>query len=137
MGFSRYGMQDHATRILNSLYEVSRHVELNRLPELFCGFHKRPEANGPTLYPVACSPQAWAAGSAFLLLRASLGLTVQAHSPQIHFEKPSLPMGIDELRIRNLRMNNSSADFLVRRVSGKVRVEITRQDPGIEIVTPS
>ena len=65
LGFSLYGMQEQAGKILHGLYEASRHVELQRLPELFCGFHKRPEASGPTLYPVACAPQAWSAGSVF------------------------------------------------------------------------
>jgi glycogen debranching enzyme len=133
MGFSLYGMQDYATRILYSLYEASLHVELHRLPELFCGFHKRLEGNGPTLYPVACAPQAWAAGSVYLLLRASLGLTVQAEHPQIQFDQPSLPIEIDELRIDNLRVGELSADIVVRRTSGKVRAEIVRQDRSVEV----
>jgi glycogen debranching enzyme len=137
MGFSLYGMQDHASRILYNLYEASRHVELRRLPELFCGFHKRLEGNGPTLYPVACAPQAWAAGSVYLLLRASLGLTVQAQHPQIHFDKPSLPLEIDELRIENLRVGELSADIAVRRSSGNVRAEIVRQDRGVEVFRSS
>jgi glycogen debranching enzyme len=137
MGFSLYGMQEHATRMLYSLYEVSRHVELHRLPELFCGFHKRLEGNGPTLYPVACAPQAWAAGSVYLLLRASLGLTVQAQYPQIHFDRPSLPLEIDELRIENLRVGDSSSDIVVRRTSGKVHAEIVRQDRAVEAFKPS
>jgi glycogen debranching enzyme len=137
MGFSLYGMQDHASRILSGLYETSRYVELRRLPELFCGFHKRLESSGPTLYPVACAPQAWAAGSAYLLLRASLGLTVQAQHPQIRFEQPSLPVEIDELRIENLRVGESSADIVVLRSSGKVHAEIVRQDRGVEVFKPS
>jgi glycogen debranching enzyme len=133
MGFSLYGMQDHATRILYGLYEASLHVELHRLPELFCGFHKRLESSGPTLYPVACAPQAWAAGSVYLLLRASLGLTVQAQYPQIHFDKPSLPHEIDELRIDNLRVGEVCTDIVVRRTSGRVHAEIVRQARGVEV----
>ena len=70
-------MQDDVAKILNGLHEASQHVELHRLPELFCGFHKRSDSSGPTLYPVACAPQAWAAGAPYLLLQASLGLTGQ------------------------------------------------------------
>jgi hypothetical protein len=83
MGLSHYGFRKQAARILHGLYEASVRVELHRLPELFCGFHKRPESSGPTLYPVACAPQAWAAGSVFLLLRACLGLDARAHERQL------------------------------------------------------
>src|SRR5262249_49331816 len=77
LGFSQYHCQEHVSEILTALLDVSRDVELNRLPELFCGFHKRPGDHGPTLYPVACAPQAWAAGAVFLLLRSCLGLTIR------------------------------------------------------------
>ncbi len=72
---------------LMDCHEASCHVEMNRLPELFCGFHRRPETSGPTLYPVACSPQAWAAGSVFMLVQACLGLTIDAPAKKIVFEK--------------------------------------------------
>jgi glycogen debranching enzyme len=58
MGFSLYGLKNQASKLLYGLYQASRNVELCPLPELFCGFHKRPDASGPTLYPVACAPQA-------------------------------------------------------------------------------
>ncbi len=76
-GLARYGHKQEALRILSALFEASTHMELNRLPELFCGFHKRSDLEGPTLYPVACSPQAWAAGSAYMLLESCLGIRVQ------------------------------------------------------------
>ena len=53
-------------------------MELHRLPELFCGFHRRFSSEGPTSYPVACSPQAWAAGAVYLLLEACLGIVVKS-----------------------------------------------------------
>ena len=76
-GFARYGFADLVGTILTALLDASRFFESHRIPELFCGFHKR-RGEGPTLYPVACSPQAWAAGSVFLLLQAALGLTIDA-----------------------------------------------------------
>ena len=78
LGLSLYGFQDAVASILNGLYEASLHVDLHRLPELFCGFHKRTESIGPTLYPVACAPQAWAAAAPYLLLQATLGLQHQS-----------------------------------------------------------
>jgi len=134
MGFSLYGLQDRACKILHGLYEASRYVELQRLPELFCGFHKRPEASGPTLYPVACAPQAWAAGSVFLLLQACLGLTIRVHEPQIRFVNPTLPSNLDEIRIENLRVGDAVADFLIRRDESVVAVKVLRKHGDLEIL---
>jgi len=134
LGFSFYGLQDEVAKILDGLHEASRHVELHRLPELFCGFHKRPETNGPTLYPVACSPQAWAAGSVYMLIEACLGLSVRATERQICFTKPRLPSKLNEVRIQNLRVADASADFLIRRDGTTVKVEILRKTGNVEIV---
>jgi glycogen debranching enzyme len=133
LGFSLYGMQDQACKILHGLYEVSRHVESQRLPELFCGFHKRPEASGPTLYPVACAPQAWSAGSVFLLLRACLGLEVRTRERLIHFSNPCLPLNLDEVHIENLRLGDASADFLIRRGGSGVALKLLRKRGDIDV----
>ncbi len=137
MGFSLYGLQNQAGAILHGLFEASRYVELRRLPELFCGFHKRPEAGGPTLYPVACAPQAWAAGSVYLLLQACLGLEVRAQEKRIGFKNPSLPANLNAMRIENLRIGDASADFLIRREDSGIAVEVLRQDGTLEIITPA
>jgi glycogen debranching enzyme len=134
LGFSVYGLQEGVSKILQGLYDASRYVQLRRLPELFCGFHRRFDTSGPTLYPVACSPQAWAAGSVFLLLRASLGLTVRAQGRQIYFDNPSLPSTLSEVRIDNLRVGDGAADFVVRREPHGVAVEVLRKHGDIEIV---
>jgi glycogen debranching enzyme len=134
LGFSHYGFHPQVSQILHGLFEVSRDVELKRLPELFCGFHKRPGTSGPTLYPVACAPQAWAAGAVFLLLRACLGMSVRAPERQICFDKPSLPLVLDEVRISNLRLVDSSVDLLIRRLDVGVSVEVVRKRGEIEIV---
>src|SRR5690606_16727720 len=66
-GFARYRFKREAARILTSMFEASEFFELHRLPELFCGF-ARTAGDAPTVYPVACTPQAWAAGAPYLLL---------------------------------------------------------------------
>ena len=133
LGFSQYHFHEHVSRILGAFLDVSRDVELNRLPELFCGFHQRPGDHGPTLYPVACAPQAWAAGAVFLLLRACLGLSVRGTQRQIAFDKPVLPKSLNELSIRNLRVADASVDLLVHRRDYGVVVEATRKSGEIEI----
>ena len=134
LGFSLYGLRQQACDILYGLFEVSRAVELQRLPELFCGFHKRPGTSGPTLYPVACAPQAWAAGAVFLLLRACLGMTVRAIERQICFDHPMLPPGLEQVQIDNLKVVDASVDLLIRRQDAGVAVEVLRRRGEIEIL---
>ena len=134
LGFSFYGLQDQASRLLVGLQEASRYVELHRLPELFCGFHKRPEGSGPTLYPVACAPQAWAAGSVYLLLQACLGLSVRASERQICFVNPVLPTNLNEVRVENLRVADATADLLIRRDGRVVTVEVLQKTGNLEIL---
>src|SRR5205823_2033432 len=71
-GLARYGLKDEALRVMNAMFDASLFFDMHRLPELFCGFERR-AGEGPTLYPVACAPQAWAAAAIFLLLQACLG----------------------------------------------------------------
>jgi glycogen debranching enzyme len=134
LGFSLYGFQRQACEILHALFEVSRDVELQRLPELFCGFHKRPGTSGPTLYPVACAPQAWAAGAVFLLLRACLGISLRAPERQIHFDHPVLPLHVDHVQIENLTLLDASVDLLIHRHDEGVAVEVLRRRGEIEIL---
>ncbi len=134
LGLSLYGFQDAVASILNGLYEASLHVDLHRLPELFCGFHKRNDSSGPTLYPVACAPQAWAAGAPYLLLQASLGLTVKAHERQVCFSNPALPPNIDEVKIENLEVAGGECDVLIHRHSGGVELDVLRKKGNIEVL---
>ncbi len=134
LGLSLYGFQDAVAAILNGLYEASLHVDLHRLPELFCGFHKRSDSGGPTLYPVACAPQAWSAGAPYLLLQACLGLTVKALERQVCFTNPTLPPNIEEVRIENLGIAGDVCDVLVHRHSGGVDVDLLRKQGEIEVI---
>jgi glycogen debranching enzyme len=120
-GLSRYGLVDAAQTILEGLYDASTHLNLQRLPELFCGFPRR-EGEGPTAYPVACSPQAWAVGAPFLLLQAVLGLDVDADAREVQLRHPRLPREVDWLRIRDWQLGGASAELHVARRDGRVDV---------------
>jgi glycogen debranching enzyme len=123
-GMARYGRRDFAGRILMGLLDLSSSVDLHRLPELICGVDRRP-GQGPTLYPVACSPQAWAAGAVFLLLQACLGIRVDCGQKTLVFERPYLPDGIRQLSIRALQVNDACVNLFLERGDGAVRVEAT------------
>src|SRR5207253_9293503 len=84
LGLARYGLSQEALQIWNGMFEVGRCLDLHRMPELFCGF-PQDLGEAPILYPVACAPQAWAAGSVFLLFQACLGLTINGPAAQVSF----------------------------------------------------
>jgi glycogen debranching enzyme len=132
-GLARYEFRDLAGRILMGLLDVSSFVELHRLPELFCGFDRR-AGQGPTLYPVACSPQAWSAGAVFMLLQACLGISVAGQSGKLIFDRPSLPEGLQQLWIRDLRITNSRVDVFLEREAGTVRFEVLEKQGEIEVI---
>ncbi|HZT51191.1 MAG TPA: amylo-alpha-1,6-glucosidase, partial [Stellaceae bacterium] len=133
MGFARYGLRAPLLKVMDGMFAASAAVELHRLPELFCGFPRR-EREGPTLYPVACSPQAWSSACAFALLGATLGISFHPGARQIRLTRPLLPDGVDELRIERLRMDGVSADLLFRRDAGGVALSVLRKVGDAEIV---
>jgi len=136
VGLANYGDTFAAARLLDSLFEASSFFELNRLPELMCGLHRR-AGEGPTLYPVACSPQAWSAGSAFMLLQASLGLSIDASERRVVLNRPALPDSVSSLRIDSLQLGDSQVDLEVERVGHEVKVNIEHADKSLDVVVHS
>jgi glycogen debranching enzyme len=132
-GLARYGRKDLAGKILLGLLDVSSHVDLHRLPELFCGLERR-QGEGPTLYPVACAPQAWAAGAAFQILQGCLGLRVSGARNRIEFSRPYLPDGIPQLSIEGWRVGTSFLDLLLERRNNAVLVHVTAKAGDMEVV---
>jgi glycogen debranching enzyme len=132
-GFSRYGLQGLAVRILSSLFAAGTYFDLNRMPELFCGFPREP-GESPVPYPVACAPQSWAAGSVFLLMQACMGLRVSAVERQVCFHRPELPTSALELRITNLAVAGASVDLLLRRHDDDVAVNVLRRVGDVDVV---
>jgi glycogen debranching enzyme len=134
-GLANYGQQHIAARILSGLFEAARHVDLNRLPELFCGFHRRSDGTGPTLYPVACAPQAWASGAPYLLLSASLGFEIRAAERVVQLDAPHLPSFVDELRIEGLGVNDALVDLVVTRRDKGFTVDVAKKQGTVEVQT--
>lgn len=133
-GLARYGFRNMAAEILSTLLAVSRYVDLYRLPELFCGIERRAR-EGPTLYPVACAPQAWAAGAVFLLLQSCLGLSLNPGRKQIRLDGPYLPEAIPELWIRDLRVGDACVDLFLERRADLVRLQILDKRGEVEVIT--
>lgn len=131
-GLARYGMTDKVDRILGGMFDAALFVDLNRLPELFCGF-ARQQGQGPTLYPVACIPQAWACGSVFMLVQAVLGLSIRAEPAQILLDRPHLPEFLPSLELRNLKVGDASVDLLFTRNPRNVGVTAARREGDVDI----
>jgi glycogen debranching enzyme len=119
---------------MTGLFDASIAVDLHRLPELFCGFPRR-QGESPTLYPVSCSPQAWASGSVLLLLQACLGLTLRAAEKKIMFTRPTLPEYLEQVRIENLRLADARVDLTLSRHRGDVVVDVPRREGRVEVMT--
>ena len=133
-GMAKIGCRKMAGKILLALLDLSAEVDLHRLPELFCGLRRRPH-EGPTHYPVACSPQAWSAATPLFILEALLGISVDAEHSRIVFDRPFLPEGIPQLQISNLRCGKAIADLVLERRGDAVLVHPERTIQNLEIVT--
>jgi glycogen debranching enzyme len=132
-GLGAYGFRQQAAQILLGLLDVSALVELHRLPELFCGLERR-RGEGPTAYPVACSPQTWAAAAIYLCLQACLGIEVSALDKQIAFEKPFLPPQIPDLTIKGLQLGAGVIDLVLKRQANTVAVDVLRNTSGFQVI---
>jgi len=132
-GFARFGLKNEAAKVLTALFDASLFFDLHRLPELFCGFARR-AGEGPTSYPVACAPQAWAAGAAFLLLQACLGLRVLGLERRLVFSGPVLPEFLKQVTIQNLRIGEACVDVSLTRNKEDVRIDVLRKQGDLKIV---
>jgi glycogen debranching enzyme len=132
LGFARYDLKRSLERVFKGLFDAATYLEMRRLPELFCGF-QRSRGRGPTHYPVACSPQAWASATPFTLIEASLGLQFDPAANEIRLRNPRLPLFLDELVLRNLQLKQSSVDLKVRRHANEVSVEILERRGRIQV----
>jgi glycogen debranching enzyme len=126
-GFARYGFRDLVLRLVDGMKDASVAVEMRRLPELVCGFPRRP-GEGPTQYPVACAPQAWAAGAVFMLLSAALGLSVDGCTNEITMSRPVMPGSVPVLRVTGLPIGGGSVDLLLENQPHDVGVTVLRRD---------
>jgi glycogen debranching enzyme len=132
LGLARYGLNDAALRVFSGMFDAATYMELRRLPELFCGFARQNGA--PTLYPVACSPQAWASASLFGFLQASLGLQIDHVAGEIRLDRPTLPGFLDHLDLRGVRLGEASVDLRIHRYGDDVAVTVTGRNGELRVV---
>jgi glycogen debranching enzyme len=133
-GLTRAKNKALAGQVLTGLFDASTFLDSHRLPELFCGFSKR-QGKAPTLYPVACAPQAWAAGAVFLVLQACLGMEILAVDHVVRFVHPMLPESLTYVRIRGLQVGAAVVDLELTKHHETIGVSIPRRLGDVEIIT--
>ena len=132
-GLAQYGFKKEVNKIADGIFATAMAVDMERLPELFCGF-VRQKGEAPTAYPVACSPQAWAIASAFILLQSMLGLQIIAHENLLRFNKPSLPSFLQDITITHLKVKDMDVALQVRRQKdGQVNVTLLSHEKDIRV----
>jgi glycogen debranching enzyme len=134
LGLDRYGFKDAALRILTAMFDASNYVDLRRMPELFCGF-ARQARTGPTFYPVACAPHAWATATPFALLQAALGLRIDHRKGEFRFERPQLPEFLRELRLEDVRLGERLAEIHIDRYGSDVTINVPSRSPDLRVIT--
>ena len=132
LGLSHYGERDGVVALMAAMFETADGFEM-RLPELFCGFLRNP-GEPPVAYPVACLPQAWAAGSVFMMLQACLGLSVAAD--QVTIVDPRLPIGIDRLWIDRLQVGEHVVSLAFERLHDRIMVEFKAPEGLVKVLGP-
>lgn len=132
-GLTRYGLREEGALVAAAMLEATMYFRDSRLPELFCGFD-RARSPYPVPYPVAASPQAWAAGSLFQLLGSMLGLDPDASAGELVLRAPSLPDWLPEVRLENLRVGDAVVDLYVHRSDGSAGVEVLRRTGELSVV---
>ncbi|WP_430910494.1 amylo-alpha-1,6-glucosidase [Methylobacterium sp. sgz302541] len=126
LGLARYDLKQEAARIFQGMFDTALYQDQKRLPELFCGFMRRRQ-RGPVSYPVACSPQAWAAAAPFAFLAACLGLELDHARNRVRFRNPTLPSFLDGISIFNLKLGGTRMDLRLERHDEDVTVKVLRR----------
>jgi glycogen debranching enzyme len=132
-GLKRYGFPRWTNRVATALFDAAIYADYLRLPELFCGFTRR-SPNRPVSYPVACSPQAWAAGAPFLMLQAMLGVSARGDEGLLTVNQPQLPPWLNTVELRNLRVGDSRLSLVFRREGEITSFSLLSREGDVRVV---
>jgi glycogen debranching enzyme len=135
VGLRGYGHDRDFLAVFEALLEAASHADDYRLPELFAGF-SRTQFEVPVPYPVACKPQAWAAGAIPYLMTSGLGLHADGLDRRLLVRRPSLPHWVNRVEVEGLRIAGSTVDLLFERAGAGEGVALTdaRIDGDVEVV---
>lgn len=135
-GLARYGFKKEALSIMAAMFDASIFIDMQRLPELYCGFERRSN-EGPTAYPVACSPQAWSVAVVFMLIQSCLGIEINALERTVIFHKPELPEYIEKVILLNLSVGNEYCDIIFSQHKEERRLEVMHKPDDWDVMIKS
>lgn len=131
-GLKRYGAEEQLVRLATGLFDAATHFPSSRMPELFAGF-ARSAFDVPVRYPVACSPQAWAAASWGMILQALLGLSLDACAGELSIVHPSLPPWLEWVNVERIRVGGAEVDLRYQRVADRTVVDVLAMRGGVRV----
>jgi len=123
-GFKRYGYAKEAAMIARDITDAAAHFMLDQVPELYSGVQRSPQAF-PVQYLGANVPQAWAAGSAFMILQALLGIQPNAPEGRLYVD-PYLPDWLPDITLIDLRLGRQTFDIRFWRENNETKFEVLR-----------
>ena len=109
------------------------HFPDSRLPEVFAGYDRK-EFAAPVQYPLACNPQAWAAGTLPALLWGMLGLEPDAFTRTLRIVQPHLPMWVPWVEIPGLRLADATVDLRWERSEAATSVAVRQCIGAIQVL---
>ncbi|HXW70712.1 MAG TPA: glycogen debranching N-terminal domain-containing protein [Methylocella sp.] len=133
LGFARYGLIPEAASVFTAMFEAAAFQDMRRLPELFCGFIRKPH-RGPTAYPAACAPQAWASAAPFGCLAACLGMEIRHESNAISFRDPVMPAFLDAVTLNGLSLGRSRIKLKLQRHGNDVTLNLLKRQGDTKIL---
>jgi len=133
-GLADRGFKAESLRVFEAMFDAARLFPYYRLPELFCGFPRGGELDRPVPYPVACSPQAWAAGTPLLLLQSALGIVPDAPGNALRIVQPQLPLWLDEVRFEGLRIGSSRLTLQFLQVNGITTARVLAREGRLRVL---
>jgi len=134
MGFKRYGFEDELNEVAMALFDAARAFPYYRLPELFGGA-ARSAHQSPVPYPVACRPQAWAAGAIPLITQAMLGFCPDGPHNRLYIVHPVLPAWLEHVQVEGLKVGRGEADLYYERRGRRTRVHVLDVRGGLKVET--
>ncbi len=132
-GLKRYGLDREAMQVIDQMSLAGVYFPLARYPELFCGFGAD-QVPVPVQYPVACSPQAWATGAPFLMLRSYGGITADAPKGVLNLIRPNLPKWLQSIDVIGMHVGDTRIDLSFTQADGVTATQVPRKDGELDVV---
>jgi len=132
MGMAKYGYKEEVEKLFEGMLNASVSVEHQRMPEVFCGFVANEDP--PAVYPVACSPQAWASATVYGLVKALLGIEINAARNCVQIFQPTLPEKLGELYLNRIQLGSGELSLAIKRHFNDVSIRLTERSGEIRMI---